>query len=203
MYKVFIHDNPLTFIDSNHIDDFSGIYLFEQLVVSHKDYVFDLLNIKNQVANYYVICDNPDAVIDTVFSDYEKINAAGGIVTCGDKVLIIKRNGIWDLPKGKVEANEPLSDAALREVMEETGLTNLSIVKRIDDTYHTYNTYGPNSIKKTAWHIMSVNEMQDGIPQKEEGIDEIKWVSKSDLKEAMKDSYKSIQDLVKQYLLKY
>lgn len=203
MYKVFIQNNPLIFIDSNHIDDFSGIYLFEQLVVSHKDYLFELLKIPNPSAKFYVICENIDAVIGTVFDSFEKVNAAGGIVTCGEKVLLMKRNGIWDLPKGKVEGDESLKEAALREVIEETGLKDVSAIKRIDDTFHIYDTYGPNTIKKTAWYIMEVKELQNGIPQKEEGIEELKWVNKSELKEALKDSYGSIQELVHQYLTKY
>lgn len=134
MYKVFIQNNPIIFIDSNHIDDFNGIYLFEQLVVSHKEYLFELLKVPNPHGKFYVICNTIDAVIDTVFSDYEKVEAAGGIVTCGSKVLVMKRNGIWDLPKGKVEKGETLKDAALREVGEETGFQHVKAIKRIDDT---------------------------------------------------------------------
>lgn len=51
------------------------------------------------------------------------VRAAGGIVTAPDgTMLLILRNGRWDLAKGKVEAGETLLQAALREVEEETGI---------------------------------------------------------------------------------
>ena len=61
------------------------------------------------------------------------VRAAGGIIMLNDnsslithhsslKMLLIQRNGRWDLPKGKVEPGETLLQAALREVEEETGI---------------------------------------------------------------------------------
>ena len=51
------------------------------------------------------------------------VRAAGGIVTAPDgTMLLIQRNGRWDLAKGKVESGETLLQAALREVEEETGV---------------------------------------------------------------------------------
>ena len=55
------------------------------------------------------------------------VRAAGGIVSAPDgRMLLILRNGRWDLPKGKVEPGETLLQAALREVQEETGIHGLS-----------------------------------------------------------------------------
>ena len=47
-----------------------------------------------------------------------------GLVIHEDKILLTQRKGvphIWELPGGKVEFNEEPSNAAIREVKEETG----------------------------------------------------------------------------------
>ena len=74
------------------------------------------------------------------FTTYFKfIIAAGGLVKKNDeKFLFIKRWGIWDLPKGKVEKNESLEMAAVREVEEETNVGGLFVQKRLEDTFHIY-----------------------------------------------------------------
>lgn len=52
----------------------------------------------------------------------------GGVVQHEDKVLLLQRpdddfmGGIFELPSGKVEADEKLDAALIREVKEETGL---------------------------------------------------------------------------------
>lgn len=52
-------------------------------------------------------------------------HSAGGLVVRGGEVLLIATAGgaRWQLPKGRLEAGETPSDAALREVREETGVT--------------------------------------------------------------------------------
>jgi len=56
------------------------------------------------------------------------IAAAGAVVFEGDSVLLIRRAnppraGEWALPGGKVETGEDPANAAVREVLEETGLS--------------------------------------------------------------------------------
>src|SRR5262245_43144571 len=60
------------------------------------------------------------------FKHFHLIEAAGGIVQNDKKeLLFIHRLGKWDLPKGKIEKKESPETCAVREVEEETGVTNL------------------------------------------------------------------------------
>ena len=54
---------------------------------------------------------------------YLEVNAGGGLViNSKGEYLLIRRSGLWDLPKGHQEPGEPIEETALREVEEETGL---------------------------------------------------------------------------------
>ena len=50
------------------------------------------------------------------------IKAAGGVVVRGKKILFIKKNGRWDLPKGRLKKRGNRKSTAVREIYEETGL---------------------------------------------------------------------------------
>ena len=62
--------------------------------------------------------------------------SAKAVISRGEEVLLLRRpNGRWDLPGGKARQGEHVTDALLREVREETGLTiggldRLSVVHR-------------------------------------------------------------------------
>lgn len=53
-----------------------------------------------------------------------KNRAAGFVVVSSDlqRILVLKRNGIGDLPKGLIEENEDSLAGALRECYEESGI---------------------------------------------------------------------------------
>lgn len=128
------------------------------------------------------------------------VRAAGGIVTDPEgRMLLIFRNGRWDLPKGKVEVGETLLQAALREVEEETGIKvecgEWSVVK----TYHVFNLYGGWHLKQTSWFLMKA-EKQDITPQQEEGITGGEWVSPDEWYRRLQHSYGTLRTLSNQWI---
>jgi 8-oxo-dGTP pyrophosphatase MutT (NUDIX family) len=132
-----------------------------------------------------------------LFKKFTVIQAAGGLVTNEkDEVLMIFRRGMWDLPKGKLDAGEKLEDCAVREVEEETGLRNIELLSPLIITYHTYHEGSKFLLKESHWYKMKVSGEQNLVPQTEEDIHEIKWVNKTELKQYMKKSFPSVVDVL-------
>ena len=106
--------------------------------------------------------------------------AAGGIVFYNNLIVIVKNkrhgedsdNSFWGYPKGHLEDGEKPSDAALREVYEETGFK----VKLANDTPIAESRYEitleNEVINKTVWfYEMEVIKAFDKEPDNE--IDEL------------------------------
>ncbi len=126
------------------------------------------------------------------------VEAAGGVVYNNHKqLLMIFRNGKWDLPKGKLEIEENIRDCAIREVEEECGVSGLIINKQLKDTYHTYKISEQKILKRTYWFEMKTDFKGALIPESKEGIMKAVWVSKSDINEKIKNSFVNIADLLK------
>lgn len=126
------------------------------------------------------------------------VRAAGGIVTAPDgTMLLIQRNGRWDLAKGKVEPSETLLQAALREVEEETGIVPAAMGTFPVKTYHIFNLYGGWHLKQTSWFPMSA-EKQTVVPQQEEGITAGEWVTPDEWHRRLQSSYGTLRTLEKQ-----
>ena len=131
--------------------------------------------------------------------DYELIEAAGGVVYNQHKnLLMIFRNGKWDLPKGKIESNEDSDKAAIREVMEETGVKDLEIEGKMEETYHTYKLNGKKVIKRTIWYSMFTESSSSLIPQYKEGITKVVWVDINDIEKKLQNSFATIATLLRQ-----
>ncbi len=123
--------------------------------------------------------------------------AAGGLVfNAQQELLLIERLGRWDLPKGKLEANESIEEAAWREVEEETHLQGHQTTSHFADTYHVFNRKGKWTFKVTHWYLMAVDQPQDLKPQTEEGITAVKWWSKEALASELPRTYPLIEDLI-------
>lgn len=115
-----------------------------------------------------------------------KLKAAGGVVVRKIKesdqkaweALLIRRNDVWDLPKGKLEDDESIEECAIREVEEETGVKPLELNQFLCTTVHTYRERGESVEKTTYWYLMSANgeeAYRKMSPQTEEGITSLRW----------------------------
>src|SRR5712675_1894974 len=99
------------------------------------------------------------------------VQAAGGLVQNErGEVLFMFRKGKWDLPKGKLDPGETLENCALREVTEETGVSQLELTKFLLVTEHEYEEKGMAILKETHWYLMKTNGKQILVPQAEEDI---------------------------------
>ena len=85
-----------------------------------------------------------------------RVKAAGGVVVQGKSILFIKKNGRWELPKGKLKKNANRKKTAIREVCEETGLKkkNLELLQILIPTYHHIKVKKELVLKETLWFLM-------------------------------------------------
>lgn len=132
---------------------------------------------------------------------FEVIEAAGGLVRKDDKVLMIFRLGKWDLPKGKIEKKESSESGAVREVTEECSV-KVKPVALICHTWHTYNQNKKKILKKTYWYLMDCLDDSAMKAQAEENIEEVKWMTDTEAKHALYNSYFSIRYVFRTYLHK-
>ena len=163
----------------------------------------DMMEKTNRFNEVVIHHDNLSKLKKDFNSLFKIIEAAGGMVNDGeDNILFIFRRGSWDLPKGKIDKGEKKKEAAIREVEEETGITNITIGKKIKTTRHTYKTKnGKRAIKKTYWYEM-VTANQQLIPQKEEDITKAEWIPLSEVQNLKGNVFKNINEVTKAYIIK-
>lgn len=156
-----------------------------------------------------ILADDLEKLWADFRSKYKWVPAAGGVVTHREtgKCLFIYRRGYLDLPKGKIDKGETLSEAALREVREETGLRTVDIVSAQNDaagadyltTYHTYRTNkkGKRVLKPTYWFSMKTSQ-EALVPEKQEGIEWARWLNWEETIDGPLPFYPSLRQLESQ-----
>lgn len=125
------------------------------------------------------------------------IKAAGGVVFNGNKMLLMFRRGVWDLPKGKLDDGESSRQGAAREVEEETGV-RVSVGERICTTWHTYALNGNRILKRTKWYRMSVVDDSRMSPQADEDIERLAWLDRRETQLALTNSFSSIRYVIEE-----
>lgn len=156
----------------------------------------EMFELSSTLEKIYIPSAEPEDCYKKICGEFREVNAAGGLVENrrGD-YLLIKRDGLWDLPKGHQEAGEDIKVTALREVQEETGVDDLSLGDLICVTDHCYKRNGIWHLKHTWWYRMYYLKPLDLTPQTEEDITKAAWVAKSSLPPFLKNTYPSIKEL--------
>jgi 8-oxo-dGTP pyrophosphatase MutT (NUDIX family) len=126
------------------------------------------------------------------------VTAGGGLVYQKKgaewEILLIFRNGRWDLPKGAQEKDESIEECARREVAEETGIDEPEIQHFLTKTTHSYRRESRNYQKTTSWYAMKIKGEQKFRPQREEGIEQVSWFSLNKAEKMV--GYKNLEKVI-------
>ena len=111
-------------------------------------------------------------------TETKKPDVSAAIITDGQRVLMVRRRISegelsWQFPAGGVEDGETAEEAAVRETLEETGLT-VKAVKYIGDRVH------PKSGKFMAYTACEVVDGEARVADAEE-LDAITWAAHSEI----------------------
>jgi ADP-ribose pyrophosphatase YjhB (NUDIX family) len=109
------------------------------------------------------------------------------VVTDEDgNVLVIQRsdNGNWAIPGGAIDLGESLTQAAIRETREETGITCevTGIVGIYTDPKHVV-LYTSNGEARQEFSIVLTARAVDGGPTPSDESSQVRWVTRDELAE--------------------
>jgi len=124
----------------------------------------------------------------------KRITGGGWVFDRKNRLLMIKRNGFWDFPKGHIDKGETLEECALREVEEETGVNGLSLVKPLGISRHIFVDGKKRVLKENHWFQVKTAFDGDLKPQKKEGITKVKWVKPSKIREKLDKGWLSVRE---------
>lgn len=130
---------------------------------------------------------------------FKIIKAGGGLVQKEDKLLMIYRLMKWDLPKGKMDMGEKFKEAAQREVEEECNI-KIEMGDKICTTWHFYEKYDKTKVlKQTRWYSMNCLEDTEMKPQIEEDIEDVRWMSSTEVLDTFTNTYETIKFVFESY----
>jgi hypothetical protein len=193
-YRIYINNNTLLITDVMPKKTEEIL----QLDVASFDFLTFYKSLKKgSNKDFVLLSKDPKQLFGLIKNKLTIIKAAGGLVeNAKGEFLFIFRNKKWDLPKGKVEKNEKIKVAAVREVEEECGVKIEKREERLCKTYHIYELNNKVILKRTTWYKMFVKGKPKLIPQTAEGITTASWVGTAGIKAKMNNTYPLILDVL-------
>jgi ADP-ribose pyrophosphatase YjhB (NUDIX family) len=76
-------------------------------------------------------------------------------VTRGTELLVFEHAGTTQLPAGRIDAHESLEKGLVREIAEETGLTDVRVVTELADAEEFARLFGPGVHESHAFHAVT------------------------------------------------
>ncbi len=153
-----------------------------------------------------------------ISQSYRK-NVVGVIINLEkDKILILNRKKNlteWQFPQGGIEDNETAEKAVLREMKEETGLSKLKIISKVDRTFRYYwPIHWPKETTRETVHynqkwcgheqtIFILQQTENEVPRPQEEHEEHQWVSKENLLEKTHPIRHQLMKIVLKEINKY
>jgi len=207
MYKVFFNDSTIQIGSgmnkslNNNIAEIYDYVCYD--VVSQ---IVSRIELAESPSDFLIMNQDDHSAWSHFRSQFVEIPAAGGLVKNeSGSLLFIKRLGVWDLPKGKIEKKEIPEIAAIREVEEECGLSGMKIIRQLDSTFHIYRSpylsFPKNLVlKETKWFLMSYSGTEIPVPQVEEDIEKVAWIAPDDLSQVYSNTYSSLRDFFEKSL---
>ncbi|RLD18364.1 MAG: NUDIX hydrolase [Bacteroidetes bacterium] len=206
IYKIYVNDSLLT-IASDEAGQTGLQEYSDSLMLRYHGKTKFLLNIVDNLEKSptprQIILQTTDVkkLFTEVLTLFRWIEAGGGVVrNKNNEILAIFRRKRWDLPKGKLDPGETFEEAAVREVIEETGIKSVERGALVTTTMHSFRTKRDiRSLKVTKWYEMTTEDMKL-VWQVEEDIENAIWIDPVKFLDGEYDMFASIREVVQQYL---
>ena len=133
------------------------------------------------------------------------VTAGGVVLNQVGEVLIVSQNGTsWSLPKGHVDPGEAPLEAAIREIKEESGVTDLSFVKDLG-SYGRYKIGLNGDDDKSEWKVLLFflfRSNQKDLKPQDPHNPEARWVAQAEIQALLthpkdRQFFKSVQEAIK------
>jgi 8-oxo-dGTP pyrophosphatase MutT (NUDIX family) len=131
---------------------------------------------------------------------------AGGVIKNknGEIAVVCQLDGtFWTLPQGHLDEHENALEGALREIKEETGLTDINFLKPLPSyTRNLTSTGGIDVVdEERSIHLFLFSTSINDLKSQDPDIQQVKWVKKSEVVNVLSHSkdreyFQSIIDLI-------